>query len=249
MELVYMALALVVLTILYARMVKRETPVPVGKAQAVVPVLLGLLSVVAALVLMLLIGLSLYALGLANDGSGNLMLSAVRSAFLQAGLTEEVCKLGFILVAIAVFRPKNVYEYILAGAGVGFGFTLLEEFAYSGGAAVLGRIITLAMHMAFGVVMARHLGMARHNKLKGEGPVARENVLALAVPVVLHTVYDACTANNPIFERTDELSEAALAAGLGAGIVAVVAFAIWQVVVLVKLKKNAGAYCEIPTQA
>lgn len=46
-------------------------------------------------------------------------------------------------------KIKNVYEYVLIGAAVGFGFTLFEEFCYGFDQDIttLGRLFTVAAHM------------------------------------------------------------------------------------------------------
>ena len=84
----------------------------------------------------------------------------------------DVKRFGYgLLIACAIFKPRNVYEHMVAGAGIGFGFTLLEEFAYGTGLSSLTRIPLVAMHVVFGIIMARHLGTARHNLLRGNAGV------------------------------------------------------------------------------
>ena len=66
------------------------------------------------------------------------MIRSVIAAFISAGLPEEITKFLMILLTLRIFRGRvrNVYEYILAGAAVGFGFTLLEEFLYGSSAGI-----------------------------------------------------------------------------------------------------------------
>ena len=170
---------------------------------------------------------------------------AVRSlvgAFFAAGFPEEIAKLIMMIITILVFRSKirNVYEYIIIGAGVGFGFTLLEEFMYgSDGLSAIMRLFTVAAHMVFGIIMAKHLGMARYNKSTGKGSVGGEYVKAIVIPILIHTLLDACTATNAFLASEEDAMELI---GMAAGIGATTAMFVAQIVVLKKLKKNAESY-------
>ena len=127
-----MVIALVVLSILYTRMISRETPEPISKVQSIVQVVLGLLSFPVSFGITLGIALALTSVGITVNALPIAILRPFVAAFVAAGFTEELAKLLLLLVATAIFKPKNVYEYMIAGAGIGFGFTLLEEFFYGG---------------------------------------------------------------------------------------------------------------------
>lgn len=246
--LLQMIVAGVILGVVYVRMLRRETPKPVGRAQAAVPVALGVASTLVGLMITLGFGVLVsVTIGSLNAIISSPAAAALARALLVAGLPEETAKLLMMLLCVRIFRPKNVYEYILIGAGVGVGFTAHEEVAYAGSAAGLARMIPLALHMVFGVIMARHLGLARYEKRRGGTGAARERALALAVPIAVHTVYDACTVFNPAVKavengETDE--DLALIAGCAAVLIAAVA----QFVVLLRVKARSADYCGMRTE-
>lgn len=248
MQLIQVALALVVLGILYARMIGRETPQPIGKAQAVVPVLLGLLSLPLSFVFTFGIGFAFTSAGLTMNVIPIPALRAIASAFFAAGFTEELAKLLLLLVAIAVYKPENVYEYVIAGAGIGFGFTLFEEFVYGGSLASLMRTFTITLHMVFNMIMGTHLGLARHSKMTGDGTAGKHYALAFVVPVLLHTILDACTAFNPALQVAEDNVDLMAGIGLAIALAMLLTGAIGQVVYLLRVKKNAQEYCGIKTR-
>ena len=245
MSIILLIIALFLLCFFYIRMIRREVPDPIGRKQAIVPILLGVVSLIVSFVLLLAISLLAGKLGFQINNVQNPVIRALLSAFFAAGLVEELAKLLFILLSIRIFRPKNLYEYILTGYAVGMGFALLEEFLYAGGMVTIVRLFTFALHSVFGIIMAKHLGMARYNRRNGSGSVAGETIKAIVLPMLLHTVYDACTVSNPVLQSLDTLGEQADSAEfifLLVGIVALIGYAIWQFVVLARVKKNAEKY-------
>jgi RsiW-degrading membrane proteinase PrsW (M82 family) len=172
-------------------------------------------------------------------GDGPLLLASFISALLAAALNEELAKLILILVVIGIFRKnlKNVYEYILIGGAVGFGFTIVEEYVYGSGiSSMIVRVATVTFHMMLGFAMGRHLGLARYNKVTGKGSVWKEYLLAYFVPVAVHTIYDTLAVNK-LITAEDELTQVF---GIIMVVVAIVlAFAL-QVYVFKRLRKNAG---------
>lgn len=243
MPIIQLVISLIVLGFLYSRMIRRESPEPVSKLQAAVPVVLGAVSTVLSFLLFLGIGYLLDKAGVVTKQLPAFIRSVV-AAFISAGLPEEITKFLMILLTLLIFRGRirNVYEYILIGAGVGFGFTLLEEFLYGSaeGVTAIVRLLTVASHMVFGIIMARHLGTAKTNKIKGSGSVTGEYVLALIVPILLHTLYDAGTATNAYMNSGKEEDELM---GIVIALVVTVALFTLQIAVLVRLKKNTEKYC------
>ncbi len=242
MVFIHLALALIVLGMLYTRMIRRETPDRISKAQAIVPIFLGMISVYASFFLFLGLGALLLRIG--YDGAKlPAVLRSISSAFFLAGLPEEVIKLVMILLTVLIFRSKvrNVYEYILIGAAVGFGFTILEEFAYGSAtvAASVMRLVTIAAHMIFGIIMAKHLGTARYNKGRG---AAGEYVKAILVPIALHTLYDAATATNYLMQSDNDMTSVI---GIIIGFAATIIMFILQFLVLGSVKKNADRLCRM----
>lgn len=243
MAILQAVISLVILGLLYSRMIRREAPLPITKAQALVPVLLGVVSLTLSFAFVL-INTTVLIKGVGIDSSGfSPMIHSLYAAFFAAGLPEEIAKLLMILLTLRIFRSriKNVYEYVLVGAAVGLGFTLFEEFLYGSGAIVLTalRLLTIAAHMIFGMIMGRHLGLARYNKLHGGGS-AGEIARAILLPVLIHTVYDALTANNYLLRSEDEALQMI---GIVLSIVAAVVLFIVQIRVLTVFKKDAEKLC------
>ena len=131
MDILSAGLTIVILGFLYWRMIKREPPERIGAFQALLPVALGVVSMFIGGLSTVLLAKSLG--GMANMLAGNKGFggSLLRS-FLMAGVTEETAKLLMILLALVILksRAKNVCEYVLIGAAVGFGFAVAEEFYY-----------------------------------------------------------------------------------------------------------------------
>ena len=235
--------SLIILGILYKRMIKREVPTPVSKWQAVVPIILGIISLPLSFLMVLGNGLIMVGMGI-NASEFPPVAGSVYSAFFVAGLPEEVAKLLIILLCLLIFRSKiqNVYEYMLIGAAVGFGFTLFEEFIYGGeGAAMIARLITIAAHMVFGILMAKHLGLARYYKENSQGSPAKERIFAILLPVVIHTLYDTGTAQNKFLDGSDD----DLVIGLVLAAIAMIVMFAVQIIALVRFKKNTEKYCEM----
>ncbi len=237
-------LALIILGILYRRMIQREIPGPVSGPQAVAPVLLGIVSTPLSFVLFLGIAIAL------KRGAGVTLTDlppvagALCSAFFGAGLPEEVTKLCMLLLFIRIFRPKirNVYEYILAGAGVGFGFTLFEEFLYGSGALLSVRLALLAAHMFLNMIMGKHLGLARYKRLTGRGSAGKEVMAAILIPMLFHTIYDACTTMNMFLSSGDDTL---VILGMAAGIAAYIIMFAAQILILVGFRKDTDRYCSM----
>ena len=240
-----MTIALVVLGILYVRMIKREIPSPISGAQAVVPVPLGVVSLLLSFFLFTVIAMGLLALGV--DPSGfPAVLRSLFSAFCMAGFPEEFTKMLMMLLSLFLFRKriKNVYEILLIGAGTGFGFTLFEEFLYGSGsvASLVIRILTVGAHMIFGLIMAGYLGRARLARRSGSGSVWGNRVKALGVPVCLHTLYDAATATNYLMNSEDEMTSLV---GILLGFGCMIVFFFLQIRALVRFKKDTERYCNM----
>ena len=242
MGFIQLIISLIVLWILYSNMIKREKPSPIGKTQAIAPIFGGLISLLLSFAFFLSIAIVCSKFGYSIKDKVDILNSLV-SAFLAAGFPEEIAKLLMILLSLWIFRKKirNVYEYMLIGAGVGFGFTLFEEFLYgSNGISMIARVIIIAMHMFLGIIMAKHLGIAKYNKITGKGNVAKEYALALIIPIALHTIYDACTACNYLLKSKDDNT---IMIGIILGIIAVIAFFIIQIKILIDFKKDTEKYC------
>lgn len=246
MEILSAGLTIVILGFLYWRMIKRETPERIGAFQALFPIALGVVSMFIGALATVLLAKSLG--GMANMMAGNRGFggSLLRS-FLMAGVTEETAKLLMILLALVILksRVKNVYEYVLIGAAVGFGFAAAEEFYYGNfGAessaadyvALVGRMISVPAHMTFNMVMGEFLGRARFNRLKGKDSPALDRVLAVLIPMGVHTLYDACTVFNSKL-MTGEMS------GVLMALAGYIGLMINEIAMLVRFRKNTEKFC------
>jgi RsiW-degrading membrane proteinase PrsW (M82 family) len=226
-------ISFILCTFVYVRMVKREDPPTLGK-KSVVPVVLGLVSTVVIVVLAIFLKLFFREFTVTNP-----VLKSLFSAFIGAGFTEELGKLLFALIAVAIVRPRSVYAYSLMFIGVGFGFTLLEEFAYGGGnnLLTLARLPDFALHMVFGMIMGVNLGLARFKGKHGKSG-AMNVIAALVLPVLWHTVFDAATVDNAGIEAENEI---AIIIALLVGLVTTVL----QFILLIRFKKKSKEYCQM----
>ena len=240
---------IIILGVLYWRMVKREIPQPVGWPQALLPIAIGMLS--HPLTVPFSIG---FMKALANNPNSlklsemNFIQALGRDLILAGGL-EEIAKLVIIVVILLIFRKKvkNVYECILIGACVGIGFALIEEFTYGSAddaniVSTIGRLISVPAHMTFNMVMAEFLGRAKLSKLTGKGSTILNYVLALLVPLVIHTLYDVSTAFNPSLMRGEEK-------GVIIALIDYVCLLVYELVVLLRCKKKTAELCGLSTLA
>ena len=248
-------IAFILCAFVYVRMIRREVPQQIGKAQAWVPVGAGLIAPIISTVIAVGLGMltiKLHGGEITQSGVNmpaqqvqqetNVVLRSLIKSFRVAGFTEELVKLLLALLMVKIFKPKNVYEYALAFIGVGFGFTALEEVLYGGGGiASLSRLPGFAMHMVFAILMGVNLGLARYAKLHG-GSAGKHIFLGLFLPVLWHTLYDAATAFNAGIDATDENVQVA---AVVIALIVTVASTVLQFVLLVRFKNNAVKYSEM----
>ena len=221
----------------------REKPAPISWLQALVPVGFGWASMSLSIYVMVGLAWLTSQLGISVSDAHPFIKSIVL-AFMMAGGPEELTKLAFIILTVLLFRKtiRNVYEYVLIGAAVGIGFTIPEEIGYAQEtAAVWIRMLTLLGHMVYGMIMGKYLGIARYNKLNNK-PRFLQYVLAILIPIILHTLYDACTSGNLML-----LSEnsAESDTGITLGLIATAAHFIIQFVILYLAKKDTEKHCEM----
>jgi len=233
--------------ILYYRMLKREIPKPIGWIQALVPVALGM----ATMEISGFIGVKLFFANAALMTSVSQMpalMGSIVSAFLAAGMPEEVIKFIAIILFAGIFKPriKNVYEYILLGAAIGFGFTIMEEMAYSGDDTgmemvyMLLRKISVPAHMALNMLMGEFIGIAKYRKALNKGSLASCYFIALFVPMLIHTLYDAFTALNRLVVNPDSF-----VSGIILVLIGFIGFPVWIIYMLIRYKKKTGEFCSM----
>lgn len=241
MELIQLILAVIILVTIYKKMLKWGDADGLSNKQKYAPIGLGILSVIISFLFVAGIALfSVNVLGFRLDGIENHSLRAAVQAFTMAGLTEEIAKLLMIILSVKLFSPKRIYEYTLIGAAVGIGFTIHEELLYGGSIAGLLRFITVAMHMVLGIIMGTNLGIGKYNIANGLSHKAAY-LKAVLMPMIIHTLYDACTIFNPVVSMSEELEANDFIAivWLSIGILSIISATIFQFVVLKKTKKEA----------
>ena len=243
----------VICLVLYWRMWRRETPEPMAWWKLVLPMVLGAVATYLSshIVLMMLLK-ALEALA-DNPDVTNVTSTAPTNPWLRsfvmsltvAGLPEELIKLAMLIVALKVIKPANVYEYGLVGAGVGIGFTVLEEYLYgSGGELVVFaiRLPGLLLHVAFNLIMGLFFGKARFSREQGRAGSLLYTILGVVLPLLWHTVFDMATANNPAISSG---VESVVDDSIIFAIVVAICSVIGQIWVLVSFKKKASAYSEM----
>ena len=87
-----------------------------------------------------------------------------------------------------------------------------------------------------------HVGRAKFSKLNGKGSAVLNYVLALLVPVVVHTLYDVCTVFNSSMMR-GEMS------GILMGLIGYAGLLVYELIVLVRCKKKTAMFCGMSTLA
>ena len=234
--------SIILCTLVYVRMVRREEQKSLGK-KSIIPVALGLFVPLITTFLVILVNLAVRMI--AGDSFAvhvpNQALRSLANAFFGAAFPEELLKLLFALLAVAIVKPKTVYSYALMFVGVGFGFTALEEVLYGLGNNdffALARLPNFALHMVFGIIMGANLGLARYRKNQGAGGTSKLVLAALIIPVLWHTIYDAATVDNAGIEAESDI---ALIIALAVDIATIVL----QFVLLVKFKKKSKTLCQM----
>ena len=232
-------LALAICGLIYLRMIKREVPEPIGKLQAILPVIMGGICVLVSGPAGIGLLYAFKSIGVTGEKMANLP-AAFFTAFFMAGGVEELFKFLAIIITIAILKNKvkNVYEYIILGAAVGFGFTVVEDFTFGESIFVLLiRTPLMFTHMTLNMIMGEFIGRAKYNKQKGEGQTALYWAWGLIIPMALHTLYDAGTIfNYPAIRGGDFVVGGILG---GAAILTNVVLLIY---ILVRAKKNAEKF-------
>ena len=240
MDILQLLLAAIILGILYKKMLKWGPSKQIGKKQAVILIIFGVIATILTFLFALAIGISISNSGHALADIESLPIRALSSSFLGAGLTEEVSKLLMILLAIKLFKPHNVYDYSLIGAGVGMGFTLHEELLYGGSLIGFSRFLSLAFHMILGIIMGKYIGIGIYNKKRALSYVS-PYIKALIIPIVIHTIYDALTVYNPAV-TIENLDDELIAIWIIAALVCIILATIGQIIFIKRLKKDAEIY-------
>ena len=251
MTIVYVLFVILYLGFIYYRMVKREIPKPIGLVMALVPIAFGM----ATFDISGFTGIKLY-LGNASmqEALAKLpaVLESILGAFLGAGLPEEIYKGTVLIIAILIFKPKNVYEYCLMGAAVGFGFTIMEEFAYMDNpqlTTVAMRALHLPAHMSLNMLTGELFGRAKYNRISGKGLQISKYILGFLAPAVLHTVFDAFASNNRLILYSIANNNTGTEFWIGSVLMVVtfIGLAVYIYWMIIRLKKKTQEFCTMET--
>ena len=90
--------------------------------------------------------------------------------------------------------------------------------------------------MTFNMVMGEFLGRARFNRLTGKGSPVLGCLLAVLIPMGVHTLYDACTVFNSKL-MTGEMSGVLMAFAGYAGLM------VYEIAVLIRFRRKTEQLC------
>ena len=111
---IYSIVVIIVLGFLYKKTIDWEYPLKISRAQAILPIGLGILSLPLSFIIFLFIGYICHNVFGFSIGDGPLLLASFISALLAAALNEELAKLILILVVIGIFK-KNIKHIDIVG--------------------------------------------------------------------------------------------------------------------------------------
>ena len=103
-------------------------------------------------------------------------------------------------------------------------------------------MISVPAHMTFNMLMGEFLGRAKFSGRTGKGSSALNCVLAILIPMGVHTLYDACTVFNGKL-MTGEMIGVLMALAGYAGLI------IYEIVVLVRFRKKTETLCAMRLSA
>lgn len=109
MMIIQLLLTSIILGIIYKKMLKWECDMSINKKQAFVPIFLGVLATMLTLVFALGIAFTFMNMGFTVENIQNVVIKSFVTSFWRAGLIEEISRLLMIILAIWLFKPKNVY--------------------------------------------------------------------------------------------------------------------------------------------
>ena len=113
------------------------------------------------------------------------------SAFLEAGIPEELCK--FLIFMLFIWRDKNFDEYfdgIVYATFIGLGFACVENieyvFSYGFQTGIVRALLSVPGHFLFGVLMGYFLSLAKfHPEKRGTFMIS-----GLLLAMLAHGLFD-----------------------------------------------------------
>ncbi|WP_059103529.1 glutamic-type intramembrane protease PrsW [Shouchella shacheensis] len=120
-----------------------------------------------------------------------LLTGMFSQAFILYGFTEEFFK--WLLLFVFAYQHGQLQrpsDGIVFGVSISLGFASLENILFliaHGLETAIGRaLMPVAAHAIYGIVMGYYIGHAKHR----QGRRLRYLLMALLIPVMLHSVYD-----------------------------------------------------------
>ena len=157
----------------------------------------------------IIFGVILIFLGIESTSEFHSVSDALKTAFLEAAIPEEIGK--FLVLYFLIWKSKYFDEHfdgIVYATFVSLGFAALENifYVFDGGYATgLVRAFTAVPgHFLFGVVMGYYFSLAKF----GDIQLRRRNILfAITLPILLHGAYDAILMSIAALGNTGEGEE------------------------------------------
>ena len=230
---------IIVLIIIYNCLIRKQVGFKIGAAQAIVPIALGVVSLLISFAITLALGISALKLGIYPIIIPYPILRSFYSAFLLAAFPEEFAKLMMILISFKIFKPKNVHEHVLIGFAVGMGFTFFEEYLYGSGTQIILRFLFFPFHPVFAAMMGENLGLAARNRKIGKRGNFGLYLKAFFIPVIVHTIYDAATVYNFALFTSDDIL---ITVGLIFALVVLIWTIIFLIIRIIRLYRLAPEY-------
>ena len=123
-------------------------------------------------------------------------MNAVITAFLIAGLIEELCKFFFLKIG----SWKNIafnctFDGVVYGVSAAIGFACLENVMYvlDGGleTALMRAVLSVPLHAFCGAFMGAFYGRAKKAQMEGKKGKARSlQIYGIIVAIIIHGTYD-----------------------------------------------------------
>lgn len=115
--------------------------------------------------------------------------------FINVALVEEVCKLIFLYkYTYNCAEFDYSFDMIVYAVYISLGFAVFENifyvYSYGISAGILRAFTAVPMHASFGVFMGIFLSKAKQCQLFNKTGVFFNTLLAMAIPTLLHGIYD-----------------------------------------------------------
>ena len=149
------------------------------------------------------------AFGIESTSEFHSVSDALKTAFLEAAIPEEIGK--FLVLYFLIWKSKYFDEHfdgIVYATFVSLGFAALENifYVFDGGYAtgLIRAFTAVPGHFLFGVVMGYYFSLAKF----GDIQLRRRNILfAITLPILLHGAYDAILMSIAALGNTGEGEE------------------------------------------